>query len=329
MGKCRVFLKPFSVTLLFFVAVFLFAFSIDNEALAQSSLGLGRSEQAVRPEGPFAGLLFWIQQQQQAFYKALTGALSAMRDNPESVWGLVSLSFFYGVFHAAGPGHGKAIISSYMLANEVAARRGILLSFASAFLQGLTAITVIGVLFWLLRGTGIKSSQLSGSLEILSYFLVMLLGIYLLWQKLFRTMFLKPEPGVHDHHHDGHVCDDGCGHLHAADPKTLEGNFGLREAWTAILAVGLRPCSGAIIVLTFAFLNGLYAGGVLSTFAMSLGTGITVATLALLAVGAKNTAMRFAGMQARTAIVHRVIEIGGALLVFVLGFLLFSAALFA
>ena len=92
------------------------------------------------------------------------------------------------------------------------------------------------------------------------------------------------------------------------------------------MAVGLRPCSGAIIVLTFAFLNGLFVAGIFSTLAMSLGTGITVATLATLAVTAKNTALKVAGMQDNVAVFHRVVEIGGAALVFVIGFLLFSAA---
>ena len=114
-----------------------------------------------------------------------------------------------------------------------------------------------------------------------------------------------------------------------ADPKMLEGKLGLKEAWSAILAVGLRPCSGAIIVLTFAFLNGLFVAGILSTFAMSIGTGITVATLALIAVVTKNTAIKISGAQDSLATIHRVIEISGAALVFIVGLLLFSASLTA
>ena len=72
----------------------------------------------------------------------MTGALKDMRENPWAASTLVGLSFAYGVFHAAGPGHGKAVISSYMLANEVALRRGVMLSFVSAFLQAATAIVV-------------------------------------------------------------------------------------------------------------------------------------------------------------------------------------------
>ena len=293
-----------------------------DATFAQSSLGIGRSQQAIAPDGIFAGFFFWVQQQQQSFYKAMTGVLKAMREDTSQVWYLIALSFAYGIFHAAGPGHGKAVVSSYMLANEVSARRGIMLSFASSFLQGVTAIVAISVLLLLLRGTGVRTDNLAGTLELASYFLVMVLGAWLLWQKLTGR-------GHHHHHGDdcGHDHDHDHGHLHAPDPKQLTGDLGLRQAWSAILAVGLRPCSGAIIVLTFAFLNGLVWGGIMSTFAMSLGTGITVATLALLAVYAKNTALKVAGMQDRAGQLHKIIEICGAALVFILGAVLFTAAL--
>ncbi len=313
-----------------------------SEALAQSSLGVGRSEQAIKPEGLFAGVLYWIQQQQQTFYKAMTTSLKAIKNDGNTAWYLIGLSFAYGIFHAAGPGHGKAVISSYMLANEVAAKRGIMLSFASAMLQGITAIVVISAIMLFLRGTGIKISNLAGSLEITSYFLVMLLGVYLLWTKVFVKKPAHAHAHNHsDHHHSDHHHADhpdphhvhsddcGCGHSHAADPAMLEGKLGAKEALSAIFAVGLRPCSGAIIVLTFAFLNSLIVAGVLSTIAMSIGTGITVATLALIAVGAKNVAIKITGAQSSLSTIHRVIEISGAALVFILGLLLFSAALTA
>jgi nickel/cobalt transporter (NicO) family protein len=134
----------------------------------------------------------------------------------------------------------------------------------------------------------------------------------------------------HDHHHnDGEVCET-CGHSHAPDPKLLSGDrFDWRTAWSAVAAVGLRPCTGALIVLTFAFLNGLWAGGILSVFAMALGTGITVAILATIAVTAKNWAVAFAGDGRMGNRVHATIEIAGAALVFLLGLLLLTASLSA
>ena len=320
-------------------------------AEAQNSLGLGRPEQAIKPTGFFGPWLYQIQQYQQEFYRSLTASLKAMRENGSNVWTMVGLSFAYGIFHAAGPGHGKAVISSYMLANEIAARRGIALAFASAFLQAATAIAMITVVVLFLRGTGIRSDHLTAYLEIASYAAITLLGAWLLWRKVFARGHshdahlhspsndhnhahghhghdpAHPHGHHHHHHGEGEVCSD-CGHLHAPDPAQLQGKFGLRQAWSAIVAVGLRPCSGAIIVLTFAFLNGLYAAGILSTLAMALGTGITVATLAALAVGAKDIAIRIGGAAERSATIHRIIEIGGALLVFLLGLTLLSASLY-
>ena len=326
-------------------AVLAAAILYAGDVLAQNSLGIGRPEQAIAPEGPLASILFWIQQKQQAFYRLMTTELRVMREDGTHVWALAGLSFAYGIFHAAGPGHGKAVISSYMIANEVAARRGIWLAFASAFAQALTAIVLISLLVLVLRGSGIKQGDLTRWLEIASYAAVTLLGAWLLWSKAFRR-------GHHHHHHDNHGHDHGhshdhhhdqghhrhshkahahggdCGHLHAPDPTALEGRFSLRQAWSAILAVGLRPCSGAIIVLTFAFLNGLYLAGIASTFAMAVGTGITVAVLAALAVWAKDLAVRIGGAADRGAAVHSVVEIGGALLVFLLGLTLLSASLY-
>ena len=128
--------------------------AVIASAQAQSSLGIGAAEQALPPSGLFPSLMHWINTQQQEFYRALTGALRAMRADASAAWLLVGLSFAYGVFHAAGPGHGKAVISSYMLANEVALRRGVVLSLVSAMLQAVTAILVVGAVFLFLRGTG-------------------------------------------------------------------------------------------------------------------------------------------------------------------------------
>lgn len=313
-------------------------------AHAQSSLGIGSNEVAVEPSGPFAGLFHWINTQQREFYRAMTGALRSMRDGDGGAWLLVGLSFAYGVFHAAGPGHGKAVISSYMLANEVALRRGIVLSFASAFLQALSALVVVGTAFLFLRGTTISMDDATRVFEIASYAMITAFGAWLLWQKVVRHAPAHAHAGHHqghehvhnhDHHNHSHhhhhtkdeVCDT-CGHSHAPDPKLIAHEFSWKTASSAILAVGLRPCSGALIVLTFALLNGLYVGGVFSVLAMALGTAITVSTLATIAVTAKNTALRLS--KATTADrIGRAIEIGGAAMVLILGLLLLGASLSA
>ena len=154
-----------------------------GHAHAQSSLGIGTNEAMVPSTGLFGGWLAWINWKQQEFYRALTEALKGMREDGSRLWVLVGLSFAYGIFHAAGPGHGKAVISSYMLANEVALRRGIMLSFVSAFLQAATAIAVMTLVFLVLRGTSISMTDATWFLEVVSYAMITAVGAWLLWRK--------------------------------------------------------------------------------------------------------------------------------------------------
>lgn len=320
---------------------------LSGHALAQSPLGIGSTETAMPTTGLFGGLLAWINVQQQGFYRTLTGALRTMRDEGTGAWMLVAISFAYGVFHAAGPGHGKAVISSYMLANEVALRRGVLLSFLSAMLQAVTAIVVMTAVFLFLRGTAISMAETTRFLEIASYALVTAFGAWLLWRKAFprlkalvwgapvRTLSASAAPAAESHHDDHHhhhhgpgeVCST-CGHSHAPDPKLISGDhFDWKTAWAAIVAVGVRPCTGALVVLSFAFLNGLWVSGIVSVFAMAIGTAITVSVLATLAVTAKNWAVAIGGDGRVGNRIHTGIEIFGAALVFLLGLTLLLASL--
>jgi len=318
---------------------------------AQSPLGIGATETVLPATGMFAGLIGWINAYQREFYRALTGALTSIRDGGGGMWLMIGLSFAYGVFHAAGPGHGKAVISSYMLANEIALRRGVVLSFISSILQALTAIIIMAAVFLVLRGTSISMGDATRFLEIASYALIASFGAWLLWRKawphLRRAAGYAPAYSLsaahihdhshHHHDHDHHLHDHGpgevcatCGHSHAPDPKLISGDrFDWKTAWAAIVAVGLRPCTGALVVLSFAFLNGLWTVGVVSVFAMALGTAITVSALAIMAVTAKNWAVAFAGEGRMANRVHATIEIAGAATVFLLGVLLLTAALAA
>jgi nickel/cobalt exporter len=340
------------------LALLAFAFLASHllvPAHAQSSLGIGARETTLPATGFFSGLIGWINMQQQGFYRSLTEALRSIRDGNGGMWVMVAISFAYGVFHAAGPGHGKAVISSYMLANEVALRRGVMLSFVSALLQAVTAIVLMTLVFLLLRGSSVSMTDATRFLEIASYVLVTGFGAWLLWRKAappLRRMFLgAPIHNLsasnvdhdrgghhhhdhdhghhHHHHHDGEVCST-CGHAHAPDPSMISGErFDWKTAWAAITAVGLRPCTGALVVLSFSFLNGLWMVGVISVFAMALGTAITVSALAIMAVTAKNWAVAFAGDGRVGNRIHTAIEIAGAAFVFLLGLALLTASLSA
>ena len=72
------------------------------------------------------GFVGWLLSKQALFYRELSGLIRAAKSDGTALWGLMGISFAYGIFHAAGPGHGKAVISSYLVANEETWRRGVI-----------------------------------------------------------------------------------------------------------------------------------------------------------------------------------------------------------
>jgi ABC-type nickel/cobalt efflux system permease component RcnA len=300
--------------------------------MAQNPFGGPRP--AAEPQ--VGGIIGWILAKQSEFYREMSATIRAAKSDGSAVWTLLGISFAYGVFHAAGPGHGKAVISSYLVANEETARRGIVLSFASALLQALVAVAIVAVFAWLLSSTAKTMCSAEKAIEIVSYGLIAAFGARLVWTKgagFMRALQAKPAPAAahhhdhghhhHEHHHDhghGHVHDEHCGHSHGPTPDQLAGPGGWRRGLGTIVAVGMRPCSGAILVLVFSLAQGLFLAGIAATFAMGLGTAITVATIAVLAVSAKGLARRLsAGGEGSGTLIMRGIEFGAAGLVLLFG----------
>ena len=101
---------------------------------------------------------------------------------------LAALSFLYGVVHAVGPGHGKMVISSYVVANEETVRRGVIISFIAAGLQALTAVALVGILAFALNASGLQINAWSNQLEMVSYALIALVGAWLLGDAAHRHL---------------------------------------------------------------------------------------------------------------------------------------------
>ena len=290
-------------------------------------------------EPQIGGIVGWLLARQSEFYREISATIRAAKSDGSAVWTLLVISFAYGIFHAAGPGHGKAVISSYLVANQETARRGIVLSFASALMQALVAVLIVSVGAWLLNATAKTMCGAEKAIEIGSYALIAAFGARLVWTKggsVIRALQAsRPEPALamaaHHHHHghdrphahhdhDGHVHDEHCGHSHGPEPSELAGPRGWRRGLGAVVAVGARPCSGAILVLVFALAQGLFWAGVAATFVMGLGTAITVATIAVLAVSARDVARRLsAAGEGGGTLIMRGIEFGAAGLVLLLG----------
>jgi ABC-type nickel/cobalt efflux system permease component RcnA/ABC-type uncharacterized transport system substrate-binding protein len=279
---------------------------------------------------PVTGPFKWIADAQRAFYAMLTSALARLKSDNAAFWILGGLSFVYGIVHAAGPGHGKVVISSYMLASESRIRRGLVLSFAAAMVQAIVAVLFILIAALLLNMTSLAMSAAANWVVAASYGLVMLLGLWLIVRRFTGHGHHHPDLGARahahlhageeEHHHHEHV-------HHAIMPEQARGHW--REQLGVVLAVGMRPCSGALVVLVFALSQGLLAAGILAVFLMALGTAMTVALLATIAVSAKSLARRL--LTAEGGVAGDVVwwlELFGALIVFGFGAVLFTASFF-
>ncbi|AZV32280.1 hypothetical protein [Cobetia sp. ICG0124] len=89
--------------------------------------------------------LGWIFAEQSRFQRSLGRAMSELAAHPGTPWALIGLSFTYGVLHAAGPGHGKVVISTLLASQPIARRRALWLSLLAALLQGVSALVLVGL----------------------------------------------------------------------------------------------------------------------------------------------------------------------------------------
>src|SRR6185503_4244492 len=189
---------------------------------------------APAPPPSADGIIGWIFAKQAEFYQNFSRIIRAAKTDGSAVWALLGVSFLYGIFHAAGPGHGKAVISSYLVANEETWRRGIVLSFASALLQAFVAVAVVGIAAVLLNATAGQMCNAERVIELASYALIALVGARLIWVKgkgflrearnlsrpLHAVGAAVTPPHDHKHHdhkhhdHDHHHGHDHHGHAH-------------------------------------------------------------------------------------------------------------------
>lgn len=237
---------------------------------------------------------------QKTINQQLSGLLRQVAENPARAgWSLLSFSFAYGVLHALGPGHGKIVITTWLATHPSRLRSSLKLTFAASLLQGLVAIALVTVVLGVLQLPSRQLHMSSFWLEKGSYLLVGVLGLMLalralkkLRQALSRPKFTSFTP-QHVHHEN---C--GCGHQHLPTEQQLAAGEDWRARLTIVLSMGLRPCSGAIMVLLFSKVIGVFSWGVLSALAMAAGTSITISGLALLVHSFRSFAVKISGNKA-------------------------------
>ncbi|ENX4469194.1 nickel/cobalt transporter [Enterobacter roggenkampii] len=261
---------------------------------------------------------------QREVNQQMSGLLKAVAENPTRAGGsLLAFSFIYGVLHALGPGHGKIVITTWLATHPSKLKSSIGLTLASSLLQGGVAIALVVVVLSLLQLPARQLHMSSFWLEKGSYALVGVLGLILCWRALKKLRALLKKPTFKSftpHHVHDEYC--GCGHQHLPTQEQLQNGDDWRARLMIILSMGMRPCSGAIMVLLFSKIIGVFGWGMLSALAMAAGTSLTISSLALLVHSFRQLAVKLSG--SKTPVLWR--QIGWTTLALAGGVILLVAA---
>ncbi len=276
---------------------------------------------------------------QREAQNALAGAVRRLRaGEPGAVLAFLGISFAYGFFHAAGPGHGKMLIGGYGVASRVPFGRLALIAVAASLAQAGAAILLVyaGVLAmgW---GRDKLVDVTEGVLTPISYAAVASIGLWLVWRGLrgFRKAEAAFAPDAHDHHvhhhdhphhdHHDHVHDAHCGHSHGPTLEEVARVHGVQDALALVGGVAMRPCSGAILVLVLTWQLGLALMGVAAAVAMGVGTAVLTLVVAGLSVWAREGALSTLSGPVALRVASAIQILAGAVIALAAGQLLFAS----
>ncbi len=300
------------------VFLLLLALLSSTPAAAQQNPLLGGQAPAGEAEAPAAGsdglvhrLEGMVIEAQSYFMRAIDRQLVAIRDGqglPVILGGLL-IAFLYGVFHALGPGHGKTVIVGYFLGRGGSVGRGLAMAGWISFSHIVGAIVIVGIAHFIFAHSLLTPVEENWWLRLTSYGAILAIGLVM----LFRAIAGRGHLHSHDH---GHGHDHAHDHAHHAKRR--------REQHLLAIAAGFLPCSGAVLILLFAFGNGMLLIGVLMTLTIAVGMGLTLAALGIASLLTHRHAIARFGGSGRAA---SVLALLGPILISLIGAILFSGTL--
>jgi nickel/cobalt transporter (NicO) family protein len=250
------------------------AHSISDElraypkSLLQSPLDITYAAAAVAPTGdPVPGLTRGkaLQAPDRVADSGFTRLIAQGRLSVLVILGSLAAALFWGAAHALSPGHGKTIVTAYLIGKRGTARD------AAALGAIVTVTHTIGVfalgLVTLALSQWIVPDTLYPWIDLTAGVLVVAIGISVLRARLARVQ--------HHHHHHEHDHDHS------------------RRSLVAVgISGGLLPCPSALVVLLAAISLHRLAFGLVLIVAFSIGLALSITGLGLAAVLAKRA---FAG----------------------------------
>jgi ABC-type nickel/cobalt efflux system permease component RcnA len=301
---------------------------------SQAAPAEAASDPTASPPNAVRRVGIWLVMQQRQVNRLINTQLAAIKrgENDGALWGGLLIAFLYGVFHVAGPGHGKTVIAGYFLGHHASWSRGIAMACWMALSHVVAAIAIVVVLHVILSHSFATPVDEMMWLRFVSYGAIVLIGFAMLvetWRGK-AVIGCSHDHGSHDHgahehrghshhdhHHAGHSHDDHAHHGHS-HTISLRGDQSLLA-----IAAGFVPCSGAILILVFCLTNSLIWPGILMTLMIALGMAVTLSAIGLASIFLRRQTL---GRVSDSEKAGRALAYIGPILITLIGILLLSGA---
>ncbi|MGQ0564171.1 MAG: nickel/cobalt transporter [Gemmobacter sp.] len=281
--------------------------------------------------GTLGDVARWAAAAQHEAQNALARAIRSLRAGEGgALAALLGMAFAYGVFHAAGPGHGKVLIGGYGVARRVRLWPLTTLALVSSLAQATVAVVLVygGIAAFAWTREQVVRVAEDWMLPA-SHAGVALIGLWLAVRGVRGMVRVAGHDHGHDHHdHHGHdhVHDAACTHAHAPTPDQVAAITTPREALALVAGIAARPCTGALLLLVLTWQMGIGAAGIAGAYVMGLGTAAITVAVAGLSVWAREGMLAvLAG--GRVARALPVLELAAGLAIAVLSGMLFAGRL--
>lgn len=201
---------------------------------------------------------------------------------------LLSIIIF-GMIHSLEPGHGKSLVTTYILGNKKSKVIDVLLIGLCAFITHTVVISLISIIgFKFLDFVSFENKEIY--LKIFASLIIFLVGIWLIYDRIFNPIIYKN----HEHSHDDHGHHDH-EHNHEHLNCCIHEKLTKKIKATSIIGIGLIsgiiPCSGGLAIVMASIATGQFKN-ILNSFIyislFSFGLGLTLSIIGLSVIYGKS-----------------------------------------
>jgi len=306
--RCGVILTTVSSLTLLTSVLVLFLFITPSESAQNPFLSKNKNHKALEavaiasPPNPF---IFKISLWQKKLNHKMSSMLKKVHKEREILPFLIllSISFIYGVIHAAGPGHGKTVAASYLAAQGKKIKDGIIIGNIIAMVHGLSGVILIMILNALLtKGISGKVENLTHTIQLVSYCLITLIGVFLFIKSLIA--WWKKET------------------VNRKESAEKQEKSSLLMAVT----IGCIPCPGIILIMLFSISLNATSLGIILALSMSMGMAFTISIVGIGVIAGKKALLGSLNRHQIIIVEHTIASVS-AFLIMIIGMLLFLSSL--